>query len=165
MKKILMMCAIVLLAPMQALAEEATIYLVRHAEKQADSDPALTEQGRARAAALAEILNGVSISKVYSTDTRRTRQTAQPVADQKKLPIELYDPRAFREFADGLKAEFLSGTSSILVVGHSNTTPYLATLLTGEEHSMLSEDQYDHLYHVKKDADGQLTVTITKFNP
>lgn len=165
MKIFLLIIGMLVCMPTNALAEEAAIYLVRHAEKQADSDPELTEYGHERARALAEILKNVSISKVYSTDTRRTRQTAQPTADQKKLSIELYDPRAFREFANELSAEFLQTGQSILVVGHSNTTPYLATLLTGDSFPELNEDQYDHLYKVVRSSDGELEATITKFDP
>ncbi len=164
-KKFLLIIATLICMPTSALAEESAIYLVRHAEKQADSDPELTEYGHARAKALANIMKDVSILKVYSTDTRRTRQTAQPTADQKKLSIELYDPRAFREFASALTAEFLKSGRSILVVGHSNTTPYLATLLTGESFPELREDQYDHLYKVVQLSDGKLEATIIKFNP
>ncbi len=146
-------------------ADDAVLYLVRHAEKQADSDPALTELGVRRAAALAERLKAAKLSRVYSTDYKRTRQTAAPTAQQKGLEVTLYDPRAFNEFAEALRTEFLAQTDSILVVGHSNTTPYLATLLTGTEHPMLNEDQYDHLYVIKKAEDGSLTATIEYFNP
>ncbi len=148
-----------------SLADEPTLYLVRHAEKQADSDPDLTDTGHARAKALAKILASVDVGKIYSTDTKRTRQTAAPTAEQKGLPVEIYNPRAFRDFAEGLKQEFLAGNSSILVVGHSNTTPYLATLLSGTEYPELSEDQYDYLYLVNRDEDGSLVVTIEKFKP
>lgn len=148
-----------------AIAGDAAIYLVRHAEKQQDSDPGLTKEGVARAGALAERLGDIELAKVYSTDFNRTRQTAEPTARQKGLGVSLYDPRAFREFADALKAEFLAQDKSILVVGHSNTTPYLATLLTGVEHAMLNEDQYDHIYVVRQAEDGSLKATIEYFNP
>ncbi|MBO6503912.1 MAG: histidine phosphatase family protein [Kordiimonadaceae bacterium] len=165
MKKILLIIVFALWSPFTVAAQEAAIYLVRHAEKQADSDPELTEYGYSRAAALAAIMKDVSLAKVYSTDTRRTRQTAQPTAEQKELGIEIYDPRAFSQFAETLKTEFLSSGKSILVVGHSNTTPYLATLLTGDSFPELREDQYDHLYVLTKTPDGELKATITKFNP
>lgn len=165
MKNFLLIIAMLVWMPTYALADDAAIYLVRHAEKQADSDPELTEYGHARARALAEIMKNVSISKVYSTDTRRTRQTAQPTAEQKKLSVELYDPRAFRDFASALTVEFLESGQSILVVGHSNTTPYLATLLTGDSFPELSEDQYDHLYKVVRSSEDKLEATIIKFNP
>lgn len=165
MKNILLIIALVVSAHAPAFAEDAAIYLVRHAEKQADSDPELTTYGHSRAAALAALLKDVPIAKIYSTDTRRTRQTALPTASQKNLGVELYDPRTFNAFAEQLKAEFFAGEASILVVGHSNTTPYLATLLSGDSFPELNEDQYDHLYKVTKTPSGGLTVTITKFNP
>lgn len=153
------------LPTLPTLADEPTLYLVRHAEKQADSDPDLTDAGHARAQALAKILESVDVGKIYSTDTKRTRQTAAPTAAQKGLSVEIYNPRAFRDYAETLKQEFLAGDTSILVVGHSNTTPYLATLLSGTEYPMLSEDQYDHLYLLRRRDDGSLAVTIEKFNP
>ena len=166
MKKYLTLFLLLALGFVQmARAEDATLYLVRHAEKLADSDPGLTEQGHARAAALAVLLKDVGVSKVYSTDYKRTRQTAEPVAKQKGLEISLYNPRAFQEFATGLKAEFLAEKKPMLVVGHSNTTPYLATLLTGKEFPMLSEDQYDHIYKVTIAEDGSLQAAIELFNP
>ena len=146
-------------------ADEATLYLVRHAEKVEDSDPGLTEQGQARALALAALMKDKGIIKVFSTDYKRTRQTAAPTAAQSDLDISFYNPRAFQEFAAALKAEFLERRQSMLVVGHSNTTPYLATLLTGQEFPMLRENQYDHLYAVTVDENGNLTASISYFNP
>lgn len=146
-----------------AVADEAAVYLVRHAEKQSGEDPGLTPKGQARAQALATLMAGVDIAKIYSTDYKRTRDTAAPTANAKGLDVELYDPRAFRDYATALKQEFLDQKKSILVVGHSNTTPYLATLLTGEQHPMLSDDQYDHIYVIRASEDGSLRATIEKF--
>ena len=56
------------------------IYLVRHAEKAAGDDPDLTVVGRARADILANELKQAGLTAIYSTDTRRTRQTALPIA-------------------------------------------------------------------------------------
>ncbi len=146
-------------------AEEATLYLVRHAEKIADSDPGLTEQGQTRAKALAALLKGKGITKVFSTNYKRTLQTAAPLAEQGGLQIIHYNPRELNAFAQRLKQSFLRDKQSVLVVGHSNTTPYLATLLTGEEFPLLKEDQYDHLYKVVIGEDGELKASIEYFNP
>lgn len=168
MKKLFVLLALTMWAGLSsAMAADAAIYLVRHAEKQAGSDPMLTEEGTARALALAARLGDANITRVYSTDFNRTRLTAAPTAQAKGITVELYDPRAggFQLFADKLKAEFPAGDGAYLVVGHSNTTPYLASLLTGQEHAMLNEDQYDHIYVITKADDGSLKTAIEYFNP
>lgn len=162
---VLAVVAAALLALAPAYAEPA-IYLVRHAEKMADSDPGLTEKGHARAAALAELMQDVDLAAIYSTDTRRTRETAAPTASAKDMKVEFYLPQPrFEYFATGLRMAFEAGERSYLVVGHSNTTPVLASLLTGQEFEMIDEKEYSRLYVVTKGADGNLVVTIETFDP
>lgn len=109
--------------------EEVTTYiLVRHAEKDYGGDPVLTQLGIDRANHLAETLTNTDLHAVYSTDTRRTRLTAKPVAKDHKLKVKIYDVALIRDFANFLKYNHRGKT--VLVVGHSNTTPALANLLT-----------------------------------
>ncbi|MBU2605582.1 MAG: histidine phosphatase family protein [Alphaproteobacteria bacterium] len=130
---------------------ERTIYLVRHAEKQAGDDPSLTSNGALRAALLAKTLRDAGIVRIYSTDYARTRETAAPIAKTISVPVTLYDPSDLPAFADQLKAE--SGIT--LVVGHSNTTPALVELLGGEPGTDINEPaEYDRLYVVRMQDDG-----------
>lgn len=116
--------------PSRAYAQDAqaplVVYAVRHAEKGSGRDPELTEAGAARAAELARVLADVTLDAVYSTNTRRTKLTAQPVADGHDLEIQTYDPAGL---AKTLKA---GEARTALVVGHSNTTPDLIRALGGE---------------------------------
>ena len=59
---------------------DTTIYLVRHAEKQAGDNPDLTVVGRARADILSRELQDAGLTEVWSTDTIRTIETAKPTA-------------------------------------------------------------------------------------
>ncbi len=145
--------------------DNTVIYLVRHAEKLADTDPGLTEKGTARAEALAILLEDAGITQVYSTDYKRTRMTAAPTASKNNVAVTLYDPRALKAFAEQLTATAKSTKGNILVVGHSNTTPVVANFLTNAEYPMLNEDQYDHLYVVRRADDGSLKTKIEYFNP
>jgi len=125
-----------------------TIYLVRHAEKElaADNpkDPPLTPCGEQRAASLEVFLAGVNLEAVYSTDYLRTRNTAEPVARNKGLETRLYDSKKLEEFAQGL----IQRQEDVLVVGHSNSTPALAGLLSGEELEAIDESIYNRIYQV-----------------
>ena len=126
-----------------AATQAVTLYLVRHAEKQDGDNPALTEDGVARADALADRLEDAGIEAVWSTDYRRTMQTAQPLADRLGLDVQVYDPSDLSGFADQLQAD----GETALVVGHSNTTPQLAGLLGGDPGPEIVEaSEYDRLY-------------------
>lgn len=114
-------------SPVAALPPNSIFLLVRHAEKATGDDPLLTPAGEARAQALANLLDSMPIDAVYASDFRRTRLTAAPLALAKGLDVQLYDHKALEAFADALKTQQAGQT--VVVVGHSNTTPYLAGLL------------------------------------
>jgi phosphohistidine phosphatase SixA len=124
-----------------------TIYLVRHAEKIVDGtkDPALTLCGKERAQALAGIFSSIDLSRIYSSDYRRTRETAQPTAIQQRIEIEIYDPAKLADLAIVLRAI----KRDVLVVGHSDTTATLAGLLINDEsYGSFDEKIYDRIYQV-----------------
>ncbi len=135
--------------------ESGTAYLVRHAEKVTGDaaqalddprDPPLTAAGEARAAALADRLMDAGIVQVWSTDTTRTRDTAQPLADRLGLDVQLYDPSDLPGFAAQLKG---GPDDTVLVVGHSNTTPQLAEALGADPgEPIVEKTEYDRLYQI-----------------
>lgn len=137
--------AFMLASASQALAE-TQIYLVRHAEKQTHGvkDPELTEQGRQRAKNLAELFSDKKIQAIYSSDFKRTQQTAAPLAEKLGLKVNSYNPRELKEFAK----KILKEKHNLLVVGHSNTTPMLAFLLGGDAVSDIDESEYDRVYQL-----------------
>lgn len=130
----------------------ATLYLVRHAEKQTDqSNPELTDQGLCRSEFLAELLHTAGIEKVMSSDYRRTLATAAPLARRLQLQVERYDPRQLDQLAEQL----VISSADALIVGHSNTTPELVRLLGGSAEDM-PETDYQRLYQVSIE-DGRVT--------
>ncbi|MGD2071517.1 MAG: phosphoglycerate mutase family protein [Gemmatimonadota bacterium] len=141
---------------------ESVFLLVRHAEKvdQTDESP-LTEVGQARAETLARMLRDAGVDGIYSSDFRRTRDTAAPLARELGLEVALYDTDGLPELADAL----LSSPGRYLVVGHSNTTPELAGLLGGDPGSPISEDEYDRLYVVHRRPGSDGTTLILRFEP
>ncbi len=163
MKKILFVFQILLgmLAANIALAD-ATYYLVRHAEKQKDGtdNPHLTEQGHERAKRLAQQLELAGIDKIYSSDYHRTIETARPLAEQLGLKIQSYNPGKLKEFAQALTKE----SGRILIVGHSNTTPPLATLLSGQEMPEIDDSEYTNLYQIVV-VDGKANLTRFRIFP
>lgn len=145
MKKILFLISFSLFSCYSVAANSYSIYLVRHAEKQADSkNPVLTDCGKARAELLASLLSKAHIAAIYSTSYQRTMQTARPLANLQKTVIKNYNPKHLEQFALQLKQK----KENALVVGHSNTTPMLAELLVKQKVASLTEQDYQYLYQV-----------------
>ena len=148
----------------QESSELFTLYLVRHAEKELNAEdpknPPLTPCGQERAASLEVLLAEVDLEAVYSTDYLRTRGTAEPVARNKGLEIRLYDSKKLEDFARML----LERKEDALIVGHSNSTPALAGLLTGQQLEAMDESIYNRVYQVviHKES-GRLHLLHTSF--
>ena len=129
--------------------EITTYYLIRHAEKDrkdiSDSNPALTAQGQKRAERWSEIFKHINFDAVYSTDYRRTISTAKPTADARQLEIQFYNPRTL--YSEDFKKETLGKT--ILVVGHSNTTPEFVNAIIGENrYEQINDNNNANIYIV-----------------
>ncbi len=143
------------------------LYLVRHAEKlpateENPDDPSLSEEGNTRPQQLAQSLRAAGVTRIYSSDFARTRETAQPLADTLGLPVEIYDARALQSFVEELKKQ----TGRIVVVGHSNTTPALAEMLGGEAGEPIDEEEYDRFYVLVKGQNGGVTTLSLRYgNP
>ena len=117
-----------------ACSQQATTFiLVRHAEKADDGtkNPSLTEEGVMRANDLMELLKATDISAIYSTDYNRTQQTMAPLAMEKNLDILSYGWKNPKALLTSMMGSHNGGT--VVISGHSNTTPALANLLLGEE--------------------------------
>lgn len=152
-----------LLAPAFAWAAAPhIIYLTRHAEKTAEGkDPHLTAQGQARARAIAAMLGKAGIGSVYSSATKRTRQTAQPLAAQLGVDIETYDAGKPQAMIATVKA----APAPVLVVGHSNTVPDLVKALGGSPGAPIGDDEYNRLYQLIVNADGSVTTVLLNSVP
>lgn len=114
--------------------EKTSYYLIRHAEKDRTVDtnnPDLLKKGQERAQKWAKYFktNGITFDAVYSTNYKRTKQTATPTAKQNKLDLIIYKP--FKINLHEFKAKTKGQT--VLIVGHSDTTPKFVNNLIGED--------------------------------
>jgi phosphohistidine phosphatase SixA len=148
---LLFFCLAGVTGPAQA-DEHYTLYLVRHSEKLADDgdDPGLTGEGEQRSAQLANWLRDKGIEAIWSSDYRRSRDTAAPLVKMLDLPLQLYDPHNLA----GLVVNLHENRRNALVVGHSNTTPDLARLLCTCYIRDMDDSDYDQLMVVTVTADG-----------
>jgi len=142
--------------------EAKSFYLIRHAEKLNDGskDPVLTLKGQLRAQNIAHILSHTGITKVFATEYQRTQMTAKPMADLIGVNVTSYNPSDLLAFAEQMHAQ----DESVLIVGHSNTTPQLVKLLSGEPVIKLTEADFDYIFQVVIE-EGQTSLNILKSLP
>lgn len=152
-----------------SVAEAQMVIVVRHAER-ADggvgapgammtnaNDPELSAAGKARAQALAAMLKDGGVTAIYTTEYRRTKDTAAPLAEALKLTSEVVPARDQAALIAKIKAN-TAGT--VLVVGHSNTVPMIIKALGGADVTV-ADNEYDSLFFV---APGGATTRI-RFKP
>lgn len=121
------------------------VYLVRHSEKVDSSrDSVLSETGQERARELAHTLIDAEIRAIYVTAYQRSRQTAEPLAQQLGLELQQY-PAADAEALREMVLQDHPG-ESVLVVGHSNTLASIAEAWGVPGLPELQENQYDRLW-------------------
>lgn len=144
-----------------------TIVLVRHAEKALGTidDPPLAPDGEQRSERLALMFgerNGAGhLDALYVTDTRRTRQTAAPLAARLHLVPVVLPAADISGSAARILKEHRGET--ILVIGHSNTLPELIRELSGKRIEPIADDDYGEIYVLSVPRFGKTTVLRMKY--
>lgn len=146
MKKILLLLALLFLNISFGQHNITTYYFIRHAEKVDNSqNPDLSEKGLKRAELWNKIFSEISFDKIYSTDYKRTIQTASPTVTAKKIQIKLYNPKTLN--IESFKKETLG--KKVLIVGHSNTTPkFVNQMINQKIYADIEDGTFGNLYMV-----------------
>ena len=158
----------------RAFAADQVVFLVRHAERAPSpatpaapppghgmmgEDPPLSAAGEQRAARLAAMLATADIRSIFTSEYRRTRQTAAPLAQKLKLaPVmsAAKDP-------EPLIAQVRKLKTNVLIVGHSNTIPDLIKKLGVTTEVKIGDDDFDDLFLVVRPATGPPTLVRLKY--
>ena len=135
----------------QAPAAGPLVVLVRHAEKSAEpaEDPSLTSAGVARANALVDALRDAGVTAIVTTQFRRTRETAEPLAKALGLTPEVLPagPGGIDEHVKAVAAAVRRHADGVvLVVGHGNTIPAILAELGGPRLPDLRESAHSDLF-------------------
>lgn len=141
-------------------APATTVYLVRHAEKAEGEDPDLAPPGKLRALALPQALALDELAAIYSTATKRTNQTAAPVAAITGLEVTRMPPTDYEGLLQRVRSH---AGRAVLVVGHSNTIPPMLAALGVGDQVTLEEDDYGDLFVVSVPAQGAATLELRRF--
>lgn len=123
------------------------IVLVRHAEKADQSaDTALSPAGEARALRLAEVLAGLGVQAIYTSEFKRTAQTAQPTAQRLGLTPAVVPAQDTAGLLQRLHREHPKDNT--LIVGHADTLPQLIRQLGVAEPVDIPGNEFGNLYIV-----------------
>jgi broad specificity phosphatase PhoE len=151
-KRSVICCLLSVLLVATASAEPA-IFIVRHAEKaDASKDPDLSEAGRTRAEDLAKILRDARITAIYTTEFKRTQETAAPLAKAVGIVPSSLPAKDIDALAEKLRA----AKGNTFVVAHGNTIPDLIKMLGIPESINIAENDYDNLFVVTLTAKPEL---------
>jgi len=126
-------------------------YLVRHAEKDTTvkGDAPLTDYGFERSYMLADVFRKIRVDEIYSSLRNRTVMTVDSISRMKGMSIKIYDTKKLDSFAIELRSD--PTLKSVLISGHSNTTPELASHLADRpkaDAGKIGHDEYDAIYIV-----------------
>jgi phosphohistidine phosphatase SixA len=144
-----------------AAAQQAVI-VVRHAEKaDQSSDAPLSLEGMARATALAELLRDAKVTHVFTSEYRRTRDTAVPLADRQKLTIEPVPARDLPALVGKIRG--VDASAIVLVVAHSNTISPMLAALGWPNTLTLTDEQYDDAFVLTPRQGGPASVLRLKY--
>ena len=149
MKKFLLIIFVFTLFIACTSDKTTTYYLIRHAEKDrtnnTNKNPNLNSDGLLRAEKWAKHFEKIELDAVYSTDYNRTQQTAAPTAKSKGLIIQSYNSSKMYD------SNFKKNTrgKTVLVVGHSNTTPvFVNNILDQKKYKNMADNDNASLYIV-----------------
>jgi 2,3-bisphosphoglycerate-dependent phosphoglycerate mutase len=129
---------------------KSTIFMVRHAEKQAGNDPALTKEGNMRAGDLMRKLKNEKIKRMYVSEYKRTWQTADSLRIQ--FGIDTVHYLADTSCIDLFNAITKHGDwdKTILIISHSNILQKIIYKLgvTGFPQQNIPDNEFDNLFMV-----------------
>jgi broad specificity phosphatase PhoE len=166
-RSVLFIPLVALLAASPAPPAPATVVLiVRHAERAPGTgDVPVSDAGRARALALADLGRVTGVSAIITTQFQRTRQTAAPLAEAMGITPVVVTTQSdvAKHAADVAAAVRAQAGKTVLVVGHSNTVPAIVAALGGPKFPDLCEPEFDALITMVLDPEGGVRTVRTRF--
>ena len=130
---------------LRAQDKPITVILLRHAEKLPEGkDPDLSPKGQEFAVRLTKIFSDIKIDAAYTTAYKRTAQTITPLAEQNQQKLITYDPTKSNELVKKIEE---SGSSTVLIAGHSNTVNLVYNaLIKDKKIEALGDDEYRKVF-------------------
>ena len=147
-------CLVWLFVAVSVVSADPFVVIVRHAEKAANDpkDPDLSSAGRARAEALARILKDAAITTIFTSEFKRTQETAAPISKSIGIAPTIV---AGKDIA-GLVSKLHQLNGNALVVGHGDTIPDVLKAIGIDGPFQIPGDDYNEIFIVSLGAKPQL---------
>jgi broad specificity phosphatase PhoE len=148
-----------LVASAQPAHGQQAIFLLRHAERVEYESPdgVLSQAGEARAQLLARLLKDAGVTSIYTTDRKRTIQTAEPLAKALGIsPVVVGSAESVAATLDQVRTRDKSGV--VVIVAHSNTVPAFLKALGHSGEIKIGDREHDDLFVIVPNASGPPTV-------
>jgi len=131
-----------------------TVIFVTHAEADPATgaeDPALSAYGRRQAEALADFLHDIdvvrSVDNIYAHTSRRTKETAGPLAERLGLTLHIDDPYRVERFMRRVMRD-RKGEVVLIVTYPDAIAPLIDELHGSKRLPVIAPDDYDEVYIV-----------------
>ena len=126
------------------VSAQPVVVIVRHAEKLTGggNDPDLSPSGRERAETLARILKDARITAIFTSEFKRTQETAAPTARELLVTPTI----APAKDTASLVAKLRTANGTVLVVGHADTIPNLLKSLGIDAEINIPDNDYTELF-------------------
>jgi broad specificity phosphatase PhoE len=133
---------------------EPILVIVRHAEKAANDpkNPDLSPAGQKRAETLAGILKDAQITAIFTTEFKRTQETAAPLSKSTGVVPSIVPAKDYPALVSKLRE--VEGAA--LVVGHGDTIPDIIKALGVDTPLQIPDDDYTNLLVVTLQPKPQL---------
>ena len=146
MRKFSIGLVLIVATSFSATAQDA-VYLIRHCEKElSGTNPALTPEGRQRAADWSKMLQHVGLDAIITSDTLRTQQTGAIIADELGLQANAFPRGDNAGLVDVLQFDHEEDT--VLIVAHAETIPRILEGLGVREDITIDQSEFANLFAV-----------------
>lgn len=140
-------------------AVQGTIFIVRHGEKASPApDALLSPAGHQRANCLAQTLRDANIQAIFTPEVKRTQQTAEPLANARRIPITVIPRKNQPELVQKARAAAQNG--DVLIVAQQDTIAQIVQQLGGGTIPPLGDNEFDRLIILHLNPSGSSVTTL-----
>jgi broad specificity phosphatase PhoE len=161
-RSVRLLAALLLVATVHRAHAQDAVYVVRHAERADDSaDSELSREGIGRSNRLSTMLGGAGVTRIFTTDRKRTVQTAAPLAAALHVTPRIVGGSDEDALIQAVRAS--RPADRVLIVGHSNTVLSILRRLGVEQTITIADNEFDSLFVVVPHKDGPPTLLRLKY--
>jgi len=144
---------------------QQVVFLLRYAEQASGSDaddPPLTETGQRRARTLVTVLKDAGLTAIYTSESQRSIQTAEPLTQALQLESKIIPRRDIDSLLERLRTQHVDGR--VLIISHSLTIPHVPKALGHPEEVIIERTEYDRLFVIVPKPTGLPLVFVLRFS-